>query len=286
MKIKVKMNPEILDLHITHNCNLTCESCSDFTNNSLSKMLSLEEAKNWMSLWNQRITPKNFLILGGEPTLHKDLEKFLYLSRKMWPKSNLILITNGFFLHLHENLWKTLKNTNTILSISLHDNSKEYMQKITQNLILAEKWNKDHEIIVTCNKEYEKWSTIYKGYGANILPFEDNDPQSSWNSCYMDGKCFQLHEGKIWKCPPIAYLPLQKEKYKDLLSPKWDPYLKYKPLESTCSDEEIIEFFNRKCESVCGMCPANPMIKNKVTKSPLMSVSETEKYFSTLEKHI
>jgi hypothetical protein len=25
----------LLDLHITHTCNLTCESCSDFTNHKL-----------------------------------------------------------------------------------------------------------------------------------------------------------------------------------------------------------------------------------------------------------
>jgi len=31
----------ILDLHITHTCNLTCESCSDFTNHKLTGMLSL-----------------------------------------------------------------------------------------------------------------------------------------------------------------------------------------------------------------------------------------------------
>jgi hypothetical protein len=276
--------PEILDIHITHNCNLTCESCSDFTNNGLSKMLSLEEAEDWMSLWNQRITPKNFLILGGEPTLHKDLEKFLYLSRKMWPKSNLILITNGFFIHLHENLWKSLKDNNIILSFSFHDSSKEYMQRISKNIMLIKKWQKDHGIIVSFNKEYEKWNTIYKGYGPNILPFEDNDPKLSWDNCYMNGKCFQLHEGKIWKCPPITYLPLQKEKYGNLLSHKWDPYLKYKPLEPTCSDEDIIEFFNRQAESVCGMCPSKAIIKNQVTKSPLMSIDETEEYFSTLEK--
>lgn len=276
--------PEILDIHITHNCNLTCESCSDFTNNGLSKMLSLEEAEDWMSLWTQRITPKNFLILGGEPTLHKDLEKFLYLSKRMWPKSNLILITNGFFIHLHENLWKSLKDNDIILSISFHDDSKEYMKKIINNIMLVKKWEKDHGITVTFNKEYEKWNTIYKGYGSNILPFEDNNPKQSWDNCYMNGKCFQLHEGKIWKCPPITYLALQKEKYGNLLSPKWDPYLKYKPLEPTCSDEDIIEFFNRKEESVCGMCPSKTIIKNKVTKSPLMSIDETEEYFSTLEK--
>lgn len=279
------IEPEILDIHITHNCNLTCESCSDFTNHGHSKMLSLQEAKYWMSLWNKRITPKQFLILGGEPTLHKNLEKFLCLSREMWPKSKLMLVTNAFFLHLHENLWKTMKDNDVEMSISIHDNSKEYLKKIKNNLILANKWKKDYGVCVNYSKEYENWKMIYKGYGSNILPFEDNDPESSWNNCFMDGKCFQLHDGKIWKCAPLSYLPLQKEKYKEKLSPKWDFYLKYKPLEPTCSDREVIEFFNRKSEPFCGMCPSKQIIKSKVEKSPLMSVKETENYFLTLEKH-
>lgn len=278
------MGPEILDIHITHNCNLTCESCSDFTNHGHSRMLSLEEARDWMSLWNKRIVPKQFLILGGEPTLHKDLEKFLDLSREMWPKSKLMLVTNAFFLHLHQDLWKSLKSNDVHLSISIHDNSEEYISKIKDNLLLVSKWKKNYGISVSHSKEYENWKVIYKGYGSNILPFEDNDPKSSWDNCFMDGKCFQLHEGKIWKCAPLAYLPLQKERYGEKLSSKWDPYLKYRPLESTCSDKEINEFFNKKEESFCGMCPSKQIIKDKVEKSPLMSVMETEKYFSTLKK--
>ena len=84
----------ILDLHITHTCNLTCESCSDFTNHKLTGMLSLEDGKEWMSNWNKKLRPKQFILLGGEPTLNKDLVEFLYLSRQMWRESELILTSN------------------------------------------------------------------------------------------------------------------------------------------------------------------------------------------------
>lgn len=72
-----------------------------------------------------------------------------------------------------------------------------------------------------------------------------------------------------------AYLQLQKNKYGNLLSKNWNPYLKYNPLESNCSNEDINEFFNREEEYVCGMCPANPQTFTK--KDPTIPVSFYEK---------
>jgi len=265
-----------LDLHITHTCNLTCESCSDFTNHKLTGMLSLQEAEEWMSNWNKKLKPKHFILLGGEPTLNKDLVEFLYLSRQMWRESRLILSSNAFFLHLHPTLGRDLKNTDTLLTISIHDMSKEYLNTIKSNLILCKEWIQEYNIKVSIILAHKKWRSIYKGYGSNIIPFEDNDIKSSWKSCFMkefddDSHCYQLHEGKIWKCPPIAYLPLMAKKYK--LSEKWDPYLRYKPLDQNCSDEEILEFFSRAAESICGMCPAKKMyIEN--SKNSILSVTE------------
>jgi hypothetical protein len=69
-------------------------------------------------------------------------------------------------------------------------------------------------------------------------------------------QCFQLFEDGLWKCAPLAYLPLQARRFR--LSAKWDPYLKYRPLRPGCSDAEIAEFFARKAEPFCAMCPSRP----------------------------
>jgi len=271
---------KVLDFHITHNCNLTCESCSDFTNSGHSRMISVEEGKEWMSYWNKRIIPEQFILLGGEPTLHKDLLEFIILSRKMWPLSKLKLTTNGFFLHNHSELPKVLKECDVTLSISIHDNSKEYLSKIEKNLRLCSEWKEKYNLKMILDKSFDNWNLIYKGYGPNIEPFEDNDAEGSWDNCFMGGMCFQLHEGKIWKCPPLAYLPMQKKKYGTLLSNKWDPYLEYKPLEPDCTKEELKEFFTRKAEDVCKMCPSKKIFVEKTRKSPLLNVRDSEEFTS------
>src|SRR6266850_6082907 len=71
-----------LEIHVVHSCNLTCESCSHYSNQGLKGIVSLEEADRWMSLWNRRLLPQTFSFLGGEPTIHPHLPEFVALVRK------------------------------------------------------------------------------------------------------------------------------------------------------------------------------------------------------------
>ena len=83
---------------------------------------------------------------------------------------------------------------------------------------------------------HKNWTRRYEGFGDTMLPYEDGDPRASWEACPAR-HCKQLLDGRIWKCAPLAYLPMQKAKYR--LADKWDPYLAYRPLEPGCSNAEI-----------------------------------------------
>jgi len=269
--------PHEVQLHITHSCNLTCEGCTHYSNHGHSGMLSLEEGSKWMDLWNKRIIPERFTILGGEPALNKDLTKFIYLAKEKWPNSYLELISNGFHLHRHPDLPKALIDTQTVIGISVHTREHpEYIEKFKPVYKLAKKWLL-MGVKVEMRHSSLDWLRQYQGYGDKMLPYEDNNPESSWKNC-VSRACIQLHEGKIWKCPALAYLPMQAEKFN--LSEKWDPYLKYKPLLPECSDEELIEFFNRKSESYCSMCPAEKE-HFKPSADPLLPVSYWKKQYDT-----
>jgi hypothetical protein len=90
-----------------------------------------------------------------------------------------------------------------------------------------------------------------------MKPFEDDNPRESWHSC-PGRACKQLSDGRLWKCAPIAYLPMQNAKYH--LSEEWWPYLEYQPLSPDCSDQQLAEFLAREEEDCCSMCPASPEV--------------------------
>jgi len=255
---------ELLEIHAAHGCNLTCDSCSHFSNQGHSGMLSVESADYQMGLWSNRLNPKQFSILGGEPLLNKDIEQILVIARKHW-KREILLITNGFLLHRFPNLPKTLEEQNILLVISRHHNGAEYTTKFLEMFRLLKSWKKNHDFHFQLRDSFNSWTTRYHGYADKVLPFEDNDPRKSWEVCPAK-KCRQLHENNIYKCSPITYLQLQKKKH--AISEKWDPYLKYTPITPNSTDEELIAFFEREEEPICNMCPANP--EHLAISSPLV----------------
>ncbi len=245
-----------LEIHVTHRCNLTCESCSHYSNQGHKGSLSLEDADAWMTRWHSRINPSIFSLLGGEPSIHPRLTDFVVLSRTHWPEAHLRLVTNGFFLHRHPHLPAVLQNDpNACLYLSVHHDSPEYQERLRPIRALLNGWVRRHGIQVTEYSSHQNWTRRYRGFGSTMEPFADAQPRQSWDNC--PGKyCAQLLDGDIWKCAPLAYLPMQHEKFR--LSERWAPYLRYRPLEAGCSEQELQAFFDREEESSCGMCSAKP----------------------------
>ena len=272
---------EQLELHVTHACNFTCEGCSHYSNHGHTGNISLDDCEEWLYGWSRRVKPKTFTILGGEPTLNKDLPEIVYMVRAMFPDptTGIDVITNATGLHLQPRLPQMLVATGATLAVSIHSTEHpNYIKKFKRGYKLAKKWKHDLGVWVEfwdfTNKE---WVRQYKGFGDRMMPYEDNNPRKSWEVC-ISKYAMQLHEGKLWKCPALAYLPMQAKKYN--LSDKWNPYLKYQSLDVDCTDEELEEFLNREDESFCSMCPANRDVYTK----PDPTLPET--YYERLHERV
>ncbi len=246
----------LLELHVSHACNLTCESCSHYSNHGHRGNLDPALADRWMAAWSSRVDVREFNLLGGEPTIHPRLSEFVLLVRRHWPAAHIRIVTNGFFLHRHPGLPAALAAAgNADLSLSVHYDGDGYAARLRPVFDLLADWKREHGTIALVRQSHEQWTRRYRGFGAEMLPFEDGRPRQSWKVCPAR-HCKQLYEGKLWKCGPLAYLGLQKDKYD--LSGKWDPYLQYRPLDAACSDRELDEFLTLEDEPVCSMCSAEP----------------------------
>jgi len=243
-----------LEIHATYACNLHCKSCSHFSDMKVGKNVSMSDIASQMMQWSGRLAPKFFSILGGEPTLNKELCGIVRECRRQWPLSQLRLITNGFFLHRHPDLPKILQESQCDLAVSVHHDGPEYTEKLKPVRELLDQWQSQYEFKLTMRESAKTWRTTFEGFGSDMVPYDDGDPESSYKVCVAK-KCPQIHEGKIWKCPQLAYIHLVDKKFG--LSDVWDKYLSYRPLYPTCSDEELQQFFATKAEPACAMCPAH-----------------------------
>ena len=246
-----------LEFHAAHACNLKCESCSHYSNHGHIGIVSLEEARAWMEPWRTRLSPALISIMGGEPAIHPRLAELIEITRKNWPSSHLRLVSNGFLLHRHPNLPEVLARTGTEIHLSIHHGSPTYTTRLEPVYSLLRTWARRYPIRVRVLQSYKNWTRRYHGFGQNMRPFNDAQPRASWEHCTARG-CSQLYQGALWKCSPLAYLPLQAAKYN--LGAEWSPYLKYRPLHPNCSNAELIAWLRLEDESYCQMCPAHPEV--------------------------
>lgn len=245
-----------LELHVAHGCNLTCESCAHFSNQAHTGLLRPETAEAWFRQWHARVVPEQFSLLGGEPTLNPNLSQIVLLARRYWEKSKIILVTNGFLLPRHDpQLPKALARADVSMHISIHFDSVEYEHRLEPVRELVRQWESSYSIKVHWRPSESRWTRRYHGWGASMKPFADGDRRASWEHCNARW-CVQLHDGKLWKCPPVAYLGMQKQRHG--IGPEWNRYLAYTPLETDCTDAELREFLSREEEPCCEMCPAKP----------------------------
>lgn len=262
-----------LEIHVDHACSLACDSCTHFSQEKLVGRHTVESFRAEMIPWSKRLLPHHFLLLGGEPTLNPDLVQICQASRELWPEVErdgkhtvtMMVVTNGSHLHKHPLLPEVLKRNSIHLDLSRHHDAPDYLEMLGK----AEQWAKDNNVPIRWRESFRDWLLYYRGAGVSARPFNDRQPQQSWNHC-PSRLCMQVHESKLWKCPPVTYLPLHVAKYGDG-DGTWKPYLNYNALSPDCAEFELLEFIKRKAEACCGMCPANP--QPFVKSNPMKRVS-------------
>jgi MoaA/NifB/PqqE/SkfB family radical SAM enzyme len=261
-----KIKIPTLEYHLTNSCNLSCESCSHYTNILKGQIRKPEELEKHLSEWAKILSTKQFHLMGGEPFLNKDIDKFCYVTRSILPKTDIYVYTNGLLINKIKNIDNILESLikNRIqIKLSIHSNLDEYINQLKPNLDILKTWE-SLGIKVIKTDSINNWTKRYNtNIDGTISPFKDNNPNESWNICPCK-YCAILIDDKIYKCAPLAYLSHMKNSGKT--TEDFDSYLGYKPISYSQSAEEIKLFFenNSKPESFCSMCPSEKIvIKNK-----------------------
>jgi len=240
------------EIHLINSCNLACQQCSHFANMLTGKPIKRSEILEWMQPWHNRVKPKRIAILGGEPLANPELCDILRDVYRRWPDSELLLVSNGFLINKHPDLFRTLKDTKCQFDVSQHHDSPEYAKKFKPVEDTLRKWFKSG-VEGHIRKSFSKWRVTFEmDSNGQYKPFEDGNERRSWEVC-NSRECKQLYKGIMWKCPQITYL--QELAIQEKIDPnKWHKYLQYDPLLPNASNQEIAEFFSREEEPICGMC--------------------------------
>ncbi|MCX5727082.1 MAG: radical SAM protein [Candidatus Saganbacteria bacterium] len=98
----------VVDVEITHSCNLNCKSCHRLLDRSNFKHMPLEDLNIIFEMFKGHI--KYLSINGGEPTLHPDIVEILKRSIDRLGGEKIIVATNGAKLNdIPDELLKKIK---------------------------------------------------------------------------------------------------------------------------------------------------------------------------------
>jgi sulfatase maturation enzyme AslB (radical SAM superfamily) len=146
-------------------------------------------------------------ILGGEPLLHPQVVDFLKITRAYFPRQEepygiIELVTNGILLpKQNSEFWQSVAENDIRIVIS------DYPVKIDVDKIneLAASYGAK---IKWYTYEAMNFQTGSKNQWAKI-PMDIQGKQNgkkNFGRCFLGGSCFQLVNGKIYKCARIAYI--------------------------------------------------------------------------------
>ena len=239
----IKLFP-VVEFYITNVCNLTCRGCNRFNNYNFKGHQYWDDHAEEYEAWSKRLDLPRITIIGGEPTLNPDLEKWAMNLRRLWPDAVIMVQTNGTYQRPeHLTYWGKYR---VGFGISLHDPATADDIK--------QKW-KHHAGIIDAFVFHQ--SAVIKKDDHYIL--HSSDVQQAFNACDMKHD-HTMYNGKLYKCPAMSNLPEFDQQFDLRLDARQRELLySYQPLSADCDEEELQQFALTKDTSIvqCEFCPQN-----------------------------
>ncbi len=222
---------------VVDHCNLNCRGCCRFCNQSQKKNFAdIKVFEKDLRRFKELVEDiEMFRLFGGEPLLHPELDKFIYIAREIYPNSEIDIVTNGLLIDkMPEHLIEAIKSCYVKLEISVYKPTEEKMPAI---MSILEKYKLGH----TLNYVDKFWKRFNMS--------GDSDPNEMWRSCSWK-KCNGLRNGKFMMCP----LPIVIKEFNRLFDYNYnfdneviDIY------DETLTFDDINNFINRP-HNYCAYC--------------------------------
>lgn len=249
-----KPKMDYLEIQIVDHCNLNCKGCTHYCGITEPKFYNVEDFERDLRELSSKLDIGVIRLMGGEPLLHKDVNKFLVIARQFYPNSDIRIVTNGILLSkMEEEFWNTLRDTKIKIDMSI------YPMGGTAPLKALDAIGKH---VFKYYVHESGWTSIETALGYTpvaskfIMKMDKNagieNAQSSFDKCHKT--CKNFRDGKIFHCPEACYLDNYNKYFKtDLVAEKGISIYEH-------TAEEILEYLSKPIET-CKYCVFDDRIK-------------------------
>jgi hypothetical protein len=235
-----------IEIYITNECNLTCSNCNRYNNYNFQGHYRWQDNAEAIKAWSKRITAPIITIIGGEPSLHPELEQWVEGVASAWPDRPVMVQTNGLKPIIEMPWWDELRKKFPNISCGIAVHSVAMKDKLKKS------WNGRGGHFDAW--EFDECAIIDRG---NSFVTHNSNPNEAFSYCGMKHSHTLLH-GKLHKCPMVAVLPEFRKQYQvDLLDSQETLLNQYQPLNYDCSDWDLEQFVKDADTAIpqCNLCP-------------------------------
>ena len=189
------------EIHLTDHCNLNCKGCAHFSNlctPTFADLAGFEADMRGMAATFSGVC--QIYLLGGEPLLHPDVAAFVRLSRKIFPKTRIYLMTNGtLVMRMNDDFWRALAESDVVLLCD------SYPIGLPVDEINA----KGAEFGATV-----EWTVPRQEFfKIPIDPEGGHDPAASFAGCQGFNNCPIVRDGRLYPCAFVAFADVFRERF-------------------------------------------------------------------------
>lgn len=240
-----------IEIQIVDHCNLNCRGCNHFSPCLDSWFISIDELQNNLIKAKNNIPNiKRVILIGGEPTLHPELDKICDITRLLFPEIEIEIQTNGIDLIPLERIINNLLQNNIYIHFTCYNNTN--ISKI-QNF----------------QTQYKN-STIgtqRMSMGQTIININPEDAKENFYNCKRYNlPCFTLKDYKLYFCPFAAYAP--KFMNQQGLTLQENDGIDFLYLDDINNNLDILQDFCFTPKMICSYCHSKiydiPWIKSKL----------------------
>lgn len=232
---------DYFEYHVAWQCNLRCKGCGHKSNiYHGNRMGDYDKYKKDICRLKELFWGvKRIRLMGGEPLLNDKLSDFILETRKIFPDSDIRIVTNGLLIpDIKGDLYETMRKTGAEFDISQYPPTKE----------------KKEEIEIKCINERvgASFSPVVESFFSNVDVEGNQDVIKSYNKCknsmYGSSGCHFLLDGCISMCGvPILHRENGDDYALDTKEDIIDIY------DSKITGDRILELFSQPIIS-CKYC--------------------------------
>ncbi len=233
--------PELsyIEYHVAWHCNLKCKGCGHYSNLQSTPMFSdLGQYEKDLKQLHKFVRNISYIrLMGGEPLLNPDLDKFIEVTRKEFPFACIAVASNGLLIPSCDDSLLALMNKMEVrFDITCYPPTAKILDRIN------DKCKKSGVELIVSEPVTEFFAS---SDGSEISNAEDN-----WKDCESN-KFHFLYNGKLAVCglPILVDVMHEKAQYKGTVAAE-DAVDIY---DSNLTSEKLIEKMNSPI-SMCKYC--------------------------------